>query len=93
MNSFSFYRNYFDTLSAVPEEQRLECYEAIMRYMFLGEEPQGMAKIIIQALSVSLEKSKKRASAGATSNEIKQEQTETNEIKRNQTKSNRNKRH
>ena len=39
MNSLKFYRSFFEAINDLEDEDRLALYDAIMRYQFLGEEP------------------------------------------------------
>ena len=39
LKSFTFYRNYFELIKYLPNEDRLELYDAIFKYMFEDEEP------------------------------------------------------
>lgn len=39
MNSFTFYKNYYELIKYLNEEDRLALYDAIFKYMFDDEEP------------------------------------------------------
>ena len=40
MNTLKFYRSYFESINELDDEDRLILYDSIMRYQFLGEQPQ-----------------------------------------------------
>lgn len=39
MNSFTFYKNYYELIKYLSDKKRLELYDGILKYMFENEEP------------------------------------------------------
>lgn len=85
INSFTFYRNYFDLLDNVKKEDKLLLLEAIVDYVFKDKEPQleGLNKAIWNNIKMPLDTSKSRSSNGKTKTKSKQNQN------KNKTKSKR----
>lgn len=85
INSFTFYRNYFDLLDNVKKEDKLLLLEAIVDYVFKDKEPQleGLNKAIWNNIKMPLDTSKSRSSNGKTKTKSKQKQN------KNKTKSKR----
>ena len=89
-DGFTFFVSYYEGLKQVPEEHRLEAYEAIMNYVFEGVEPSDdtspwvqivfqMAKPTIDSGLISKENGKKGGAPKGNKNAKKSE--ETTEIK------------
>ena len=76
LKSFTFYRNYFELIKYLPNEDRLELYDAIFKYMFEDEEPNliDLKKGIWINLKMPLDTSKNNAGRGGRP---KKESTET----------------
>jgi len=76
IKSFSFYRNYYELIKYLPNEDRLELYDAILNYMFDDKEPQfkDLKNGIWVNLKMPLDTSKNNAGRGGR---IKKESTET----------------
>lgn len=76
IKSFSFYRNYYELIKYLPNEDRLELYDAILNYMFDDKEPQfkDLKNGIWVNLKMPLDTSKNNAGRGGR---IKKENTET----------------
>lgn len=96
MTGFTFFQNYFDSISdeenGLSEEEQGRLYNAIFAYMFRDEEPnlKGACKLAFNLIKPSLDLSKIRSKAGSVKQtEIKPEQNEINpnqkEIKPEQT--------
>ena len=85
INSFTFYRNYFDLLDNVKKEDKLLLLEAIVDYVFKDKEPQleGLNKAIWNNIKMPLDTSKSRSSNGKIKTKSKQKQN------KNKTKSKR----
>ena len=39
INNFTFYRNYYELIKYLPNEERLQMYDALLGYMFEDIEP------------------------------------------------------
>ena len=76
INSFTFYRNYFDLLDNVKKEDKLLLLEAIVDYVFKDKEPQleGLNKAIWNNIKMPLDTSKSRSSNGKIKTKTKQKQ-------------------
>lgn len=44
-DGFVMFKNWADTINALPEEMQLECYKAVAEYGFTGEIPQGLSAV------------------------------------------------
>lgn len=88
MNGFTFFRNYYEGMSKLSPEDRLQMYDAIMAYMFDNTEPelQGTLAVIFDFIRPNLDTSKKRSVSGSISDDSNK--TNQKKPKRNQTKSN-----
>lgn len=66
IKSFSFYRNYFELIKCLQDEDRLELYDAIFEYIFEDKEPnfEGLRNGIWINLKMPLETSKNNAGRG-----------------------------
>lgn len=66
IKSFSFYRNYYELLKYLPNEERLKLYDAMLEYIFEDKEPklENLAKGIWINLKMPLETSKNNAGRG-----------------------------
>lgn len=55
---FAFYQSFADTLCKLPDEDRLQCFDAIVRYAFTREEPSegGILGIIFPLIKPILDK-------------------------------------
>ena len=71
--SFVFYKDWMLTLEQLTDDERLVCYDAIMRYVFYGEEPKDrFIKIAIQQIILMIDRAngkwddirQKRSAAG-----------------------------
>lgn len=76
INSFTFYKNYFDLLDNVKKEDKLILLEAIVDYVFKDKEPQleGLNKAIWNNIKMPLDTSKSRSSNGKNKIKSKQKQ-------------------
>lgn len=99
-DGFTFFVSYYEGLKQVPEEHRLEAYEAIMNYVFEGVEPSDdaspwvqivfqMAKPTIDSGLISKENGKKGGAPKGNKNAKKSEETteieEENNLKTTET--------
>lgn len=99
-DGFTFFVSYYEGLKQVPEEYRLEAYEAIMDYVFEGVEPSDdvspwvqivfqMAKPTIDSGLISKENGKKGGAPKGNKNAQKSEKTteieEENNLKTTET--------
>ena len=50
VDRLTFWKNWFDGIDQLPDEMRLAWYDAIMRFAFLGEEPEPSAGDMIAAV-------------------------------------------
>lgn len=66
VNSFTFYNNYYELLKYLSNEDRLELYDAIFKYMFDNKEPNltDLKKGIWVNLKMPLDTSKNNAGRG-----------------------------
>ena len=62
MDSFVFYRSFFEAISKLPTEYRLELYEAICQYSLYGEVPElsAISQAILILIKPNIDASKKR---------------------------------
>ena len=76
INSFTFYKNYFDLLDNVKKEDKLILLEAIVDYVFKDKEPrlEGLNKAIWNNIKMPLDTSKSRSSNGKNKTKSKQKQ-------------------
>jgi len=60
INNFTFYRNYYELIKYLPDEERLQMYDALLGYMFEDFEPEldGLSKGIWINLKMPLDTSK-----------------------------------
>ena len=99
-DGFTFFISYYEGLKQVPEEHRLEAYEAIMNYVFEGVEPSDdaspwvqivfrMAQPTIDSGLISKENGKKGGAPKGNKNAKKSEETteieEENNLKTTET--------
>ena len=66
IKSFSFYRNYYELIRYLPNEERLKLYDAILEFVFEDKEPkfENLLKGIWVNLKLPLETSKNNAGRG-----------------------------
>lgn len=66
LKGFSFYRNYYELVKYLPNEDRLELYDAIFKYMFDNKEPtlNDLKKGIWINLKMPLDTSKNNSGRG-----------------------------
>lgn len=66
IGSFSFYRNYYELIKCLPDEDRLDLYDAILNYVFEDIEPNfdNLKKGIWINLKMPLDTSKNNAENG-----------------------------
>lgn len=98
IKSFTFYRNYYEIIKYLPNEEKLELYNAILEYMFENKEPKldGLLKGIWINLKMPLdtsrsciEKGKKGGAPKGNSNAKKTSQKQPkNNLKTNQKQAN-----
>lgn len=86
---FMFFQNFMDTANKLPDDMRLKYYDAIMDYVFNGNEPSDpILAALINSIKPSLDKVDERGGAregaGRKPNEIKNNQKQSKEIKSNQ---------
>lgn len=74
INSFTFYKNYFDLLDNVKREDKLILLEAIVDYVFKDKEPklEGLNKAIWNNIKMPLDTSKSRSESGKNKKKSKQ---------------------
>lgn len=67
MNGFTFYNNYYELIKCLDNNDRLELYDAICKYMFEGTEPSfdGLKNGIWVNLKMPLDNTKKQALNGS----------------------------
>lgn len=84
IKSFSFYRNYYELIKYLSEEERLKLYDAVMNYVFEDKEPQleNLLNGVWINFKMCLDTSKNNAGRGGRP---KKEETEQKPIK-NRTK-------
>lgn len=60
INNFTFYRNYYELIKYLPNEERLQMYDALLGYMFEDIDPEldGLSKGIWINLKMPLDTSK-----------------------------------
>ena len=60
---FTFFESFYGAFSDFPDEDRLELYDALMRYVFKGEEPSldGSQATVWQLVKPNVDKSVKRS--------------------------------
>ena len=60
IKGFTFYKNYYELVKYLPDNERLKLLDAILKYMFDGEEPdfEGLIKGIWVNLKMPLDNSK-----------------------------------
>ena len=60
INGFTFYKNYYDLIKYLPDNERLKLLDAILKYMFNNEETQleGLLNGIWINLKMPLDNSK-----------------------------------
>lgn len=73
VNSFTFYNNYYELLKYLSDEDRLELYDAIFKYMFDDKEPDltDLKKGIWVNLKMPLDTSKNNAGRGGRTKQEK----------------------
>ena len=66
IKSFSFYRNYYELIKCLSNEERLKLYDAILEFVFEDKEPEfkNLLKGIWVNLKMPLETSKNNAGRG-----------------------------
>ena len=66
MNSFTFYKNYYELIKYLKPNERIKLYDAIMKYIFEDEEPQlnGLLNGIWVNLKMPLNTSKNNSGRG-----------------------------
>ena len=66
IDKFTFYKNYYDIINYLPDEQRLALYDSISKYMFEDKEPelQGLLNGIWVNIKMPLDTSKKNIKNG-----------------------------
>lgn len=84
IKSFSFYRNYYELIKYLPDNDRLVLYDAIFNYMFDDKEPEfnDLKKGIWVNLKMPLDTSKNNAGRGGRpKKEITEKKPIKNQIK------------
>ena len=84
IKSFSFYRNFYELIKYLPDNDRLVLYDAIFNYMFDDKEPEfnDLKKGIWVNLKMPLDTSKNNAGRGGrTKKEITEKKPIKNRIK------------
>ena len=66
IKSFTFYKNYYEIIKYLPDEQKIQLYDAILEYMFDNKEPKldGLIKGIWINLKMPLDTSKNNIENG-----------------------------
>lgn len=82
MNSFTFYKNYYELIKYLKVNERIQLYDAIMKYIFDNEEPQfnGLLNGIWVNLKMPLDTSKNNSGRGGRpkkNKELKEEKNKT----------------
>ena len=85
IKSFTFYRNYYEIIKYLSEDERLKLYDGMMNYIFEDKEPvfENLIKGIWVNLKMPLDTSKNNAGRGGRNKkDTKKEKTEkkTNNI-------------
>lgn len=67
MDSFQFFRSYWEAVRCLPDEERLKAYDAICGYALDGEEPsiEGIARAVFIMAKPYLDNSRKKAVSGS----------------------------
>ena len=67
MDSFQFFRSYWEAIKCLPDEERLKAYDAICGYALDEEDPQveGIAKAVFIMAKPYLDSSRKKAVSGS----------------------------
>lgn len=65
-DGFVFYASFYDALSDLPDDIRVQAYDAICRYALLGEEPDcgGVVKTVFKLVKPQIDANNKRREAG-----------------------------
>lgn len=84
IKAFTFYKNYYELIKHLPNKNRLELYDAIVKYMFEGEEPKlkGLNEGIWINIKMVLDNNKKNINNGRKGGRPK-ENTKTQEKPKN----------
>ena len=74
MESFVFYKSFFEGINALPEEAQAKAYAAICKYALFGEtpEPGGLEYVIFIMAKAQIDANNKRREAGRKGGEAKQ---------------------
>jgi hypothetical protein len=82
MNGFTFYRSYYESIKALPEQYQLQAYQAIFNYMFSEEEPTelGVAAAIFLANKPILDKSRMASKSGSVEKKSIPDRIKSDEI-------------
>ena len=80
LNGFTFYRSYYEAASELPDDLRLEFYDAVLKYGLDGVEKEhsGMAKAMFSLVKPNLESSRNKSKAGKLGGESERKQIENN---------------
>lgn len=82
MNSFTFYKNYYDLIDNLPQEDKRMMLEVIVDYMFRDVEPIGLEKMnlaIWNNIKMPLDTSKKNVENGKRGGRPKKEEKNPND--------------
>jgi len=65
-DGFVFYASFYDALSDLPDDIRVQAYDAICRYALLGEEPDcgGVVRTVFKLVKPQIDANNKRREAG-----------------------------
>ena len=80
IDKFTFYKNYYDIINYLPNEQRLTLYDSILKYMFEDKEPElkGLLNGIWVNIKMPLDTNKRNITNGQNGGRPKNpEETQT----------------
>lgn len=77
IGGFVFYGSFYDALSDLPDDLRLEAYDAICKYALLGEIPDcsGTVSAVFKLVRPQIDANRKRREAGRKGGEANAKQT------------------
>lgn len=80
INKFTFYKNYYEIIKYLPDEERLTLYDTILNYMFEDKEPQlnGLLNGIWTNIKMPLDTNKKNINNGKNGGRPKVEEKPKN---------------
>ena len=90
IKSFAFYKNYYELIKYLPDNERLEIYDSICKYMFEDIEPilKGLSNGIWVNLKMPLDTSKNHSINGVKGGKTKKQEESNEKANENQNESN-----